>query len=273
VTDLIRRLRGEWPGPAVEPDADMRARLLQRGQVGVRRGGLGLPASYTQKVLATRPGALIAYWPLNEASGGTTAVNAEGTTARNGTYTNVTLGTVGIGDGNTAASFDGSTSHLNVFSSSLASAFNGAEGTYACWLRVSGAGVWSDATIRRVVRVIVNATNQILLFRSSNNNTIGVTYTAGGTNLTQGFAIGGTTEWAHLALTWSKAADQVIGYWNGAQFGTLTGLGIWEGTPTLAMIGAQNTTPTSVWSGSLARAGLWTAPLTPAELRYLARAY
>ena len=77
--------------------------------------------TYTGKIQALGP---IAYWPLSEASG-TTIVDASGN-ARNGAYTAVTLGQAGIGDGRTSASFDGSTSFGDLYSASLAGAFNGA---------------------------------------------------------------------------------------------------------------------------------------------------
>ena len=58
-------------------------------------------ATYYKKVLATEPANLLAYWPLNEGSG-SVADNLEGTAARDGAYTGVTLGQAGIGDGWTA---------------------------------------------------------------------------------------------------------------------------------------------------------------------------
>lgn len=36
--DIIRRLRGAYPGPLLEPDAAKRAALLLLGQTGVRYG-------------------------------------------------------------------------------------------------------------------------------------------------------------------------------------------------------------------------------------------
>lgn len=42
MSDLIRPLRGAFPGEAIEPDADVRAQLALLGAVGVRYGGFGL---------------------------------------------------------------------------------------------------------------------------------------------------------------------------------------------------------------------------------------
>lgn len=37
--DIIRVLRGAWPGPAIEPDPVKRSALPGLGQTGVRYGG------------------------------------------------------------------------------------------------------------------------------------------------------------------------------------------------------------------------------------------
>ena len=72
---------------------------------------------YTDKVLAIQLGNLIGYWQLSE-SGGLTAIDVSGQ-ANHGVYLNVTLGQSGIGDGNTAAGFNGTNSAADVFSSGL----------------------------------------------------------------------------------------------------------------------------------------------------------
>ena len=81
----------------------------------------------TQKVITTQADNLIVYWPLWETSG-TTIDNYEGTAARDGTYSSVTLGETGIGDGKTSPRFDGTNDYCAIHTTSLQSAFNGAEG-------------------------------------------------------------------------------------------------------------------------------------------------
>jgi hypothetical protein len=193
--------------------------------------------------------------------------------ARNGAYTAVTLGAAGVGDGRTSASFDGSTSVANIFGASLATAFNGAEGTAAIWLRVSSAGVWTDATVRRCVIGQVDANNRIDILRSAANNTIQFFYRAGAVSSSVNAGSQSSTGWIHAALTWNKAADQVKAYLNGAQAGaTQTGLGVWAGTfaATTTCIGASSTAPATVWSGTLAHTALWDRALTLAEIASLA---
>ena len=87
-----------------------------------RKHLLLMTPTYIQKVLGIEPGNLIAYWPMSEPSGGI-AINAEGTAARNGAYTGVTLAQPGIGDGNTCPLFDGANDFNNVYSASLDAAF------------------------------------------------------------------------------------------------------------------------------------------------------
>jgi hypothetical protein len=223
---------------------------------------------YTAKVLALSP---IAYWVMGESSG-SVAQDSSGN-GRVGAYTAVTLGAAGIGDGRTSASYDGSTSFCNVHSAGLAAAFNGAEGTAAAWCRVSAAGVWTDATARRVFR-LASATvgNRLEVYRTATNNQIEMDYVAGGTAKGATMTLSPTT-FFHVAITWSASGDAVKLYLNGVQQGaTLTGLGIWAGTfsTTGNVIGANITTPLSVWSGTIAHVAVWASVLTGAQVASLA---
>lgn len=224
--------------------------------------------AYTNKVIALAP---IAYWPLADAAGASVVTDESGN-GRNGTYTAVTLGQTGIGDGRTAASFDGSTSFANVFSTSLQSAFNGAEGTIATWLRVSSSSVWTDATLRSPMTLSVTGSNVVRIRKPTTSNQIQGTYIANAINLS--VTVGTSSlAWLHLAVTWSKSADQVIVYLNGTQSGsTLTGLGVFSGSllSTTTTLGASSTTPAAPWSGLVAHAAVWTTPLSAAQVATLA---
>lgn len=223
--------------------------------------------AYTNKVKALSP---IAYWPLAEASGAT--ATDESGNGRSGSYSNVTLGVAGIGDGRTAASFNGTTSLANMFTASLQGAFNGQEGTIAAWLKVANAGVWTDAATRAAALFSVNAANLIRLRKNGTNNTIACVYVAGGTSKTVAKASFSPTTFFHIAMTWSKAADQMIFYINGAQEGaTQTGLGTFAGAlgATTAVVGAESTAAAQ-WNGSIAHAALWATPLSAAQIATLA---
>lgn len=218
---------------------------------------------YSKRVLDTGP---IAFWPLWEASGSVAQdISGKG---RDGAYTGPTLGQQGIGDGNTCPLFDGTNDRTNIHSASFAAAFDGAQGTLAIWARVSGAGVWTDSTERRTISLTADSSNYISLERYTSNNLLLLIYRAGATTKQVAISPISTTDWMSLILTWNKTADQVIGYYNGIQHGTIkTGLGTWAGalSSTQCCIGAQSTAADQPWDGWLALVPAWDRALTPAE--------
>lgn len=229
------------------------------------------PQAYTNKVETVAPANLIAYWPLSDPVGSTVATDASGN-GRNGAYSNVTLGAAGIGDGRSAATFNGTTSYCNIYSASLATAWNGGEFTLAFWFRVATAGIWVDGAVRRAMQIRVDANNLVLIAKSNSNNTLQASYVAGGTSKTVG-ATTSSVEWLYAAVTVSKTPDQFIFYLNGTQIGsTQTALGAWTGAldSTLCNIGATNTTPANVWSGLIAHVALWNTPLSATQIATLA---
>ena len=229
-------------------------------------------ANYIARVLGTQPANLIAYWPFAETSG-TNADNAEGTAARDGTFgRNVTtMGTgAGIGDGNTAPLFDATNDYCDVDTASLVSAFNGAEGTISFWAKVSGAGVWSDGTLRRLAILLVDGSNYLIIAKNPANN-IQIDFNAGGTG-EQGSsaAVTNNTGWWHCAVTWSKAGEVIRYYLLGTEQATDTALGTWAGSLATVVVGASNTTPTNQWDGYLAHVAIWTTPLDAGDILALA---
>ncbi len=222
--------------------------------------------TYTNKVIALAP---IAYWPLGEGAG--TPITDEGGNARHGVYTGVTLGNVGIGDGRTAAGFDGATSKGNVYSASLAGAFNKDEGSIAAWCKVSAAGVWTDGINRFALRFAADASNLVSLIKQSASNRFDCQYAGGGTFRLQSLT-SAPVGWFHAAITWSVLANQVIVYFNGVATGSPLATPTFTGSlaTTTTVIGAQITTPALVWSGNIAHVAVWTTPLSAAQVATLA---
>jgi hypothetical protein len=186
----------------------------------------------------------------------------------------VPLSPNGIGDGKNAPFFDGVNDFVNIYSAALASAFNGAEGTLMAWAKVSGAGVWTDGTIRRVGFLAADGNNRLYFGKSSAANTVSFGHVAGSTVVAGSAGSMTSTGWLPLALTWSKSSDAVKFYISGSQSGaTLTGVGVWAGTPsaTGSIIGAGDLTPANVYSGTIAHVALFTRPLSPAQIASLAR--
>lgn len=273
VSDNRPRIGG--PAMPVVVASGVQATNVQAGApipVYVVSGSLG--QTYTQKVQGTAAANLIGYWPMDESSG-TVALDASGN-GRNGAYKasgEPLLGQTGIGDGRTCPLFDGTNDYNNIYSASLAGAFNGAEGTIACWCKVAAAGTWTDATDRRPISLRVDANNRLNVNKTATNNQVGSTYVAGGTSKGVSFTTAGPLTFFHLALTWSKSADQLKFYVNGAQVGTTqTGLGTWAGALAVGTtaVGGSDLIGGNPWSGAIAHAAIWTTPLSAAQILALA---
>ena len=230
--------------------------------------------SYTSKVRGIEAASLIAYWPQSEAAGAI-ADNAEGTAARDGAYTGVTLGQPGIGDGLTCPLFDGVEDFNKVYSVSLNTAYTGTAGSIFVWAKVSGAGVWTDLGWRRVIEIGDGGSNKMVIFRPSANGLLQWEHKGNGTSKTITKAGLSTTDWMHLGLTWDDGVvDEAKMYYNGAQEGvTQTGLGNWAGnlSATFTNVGCNNNAiPAHLWSGYLAHAAIWTKALSGAQILELA---
>jgi hypothetical protein len=227
-------------------------------------GGISPQQAYINKVVALSP---IAYWPLDDASG-STARDASGN-GRTGTYSNVTLGATGPVSGGAAASFNGSTSFVNVYSASLAAAFNGAEVTLMGWAQATNwvAGV-------TLFKFGVNGNNDVYIQKNNTSDRFEGFYVAGATTDATSETGGQTsTAWRHAAITVSKAADQMRLYVNGVQVGTTQStLGTWAGTlaNTRCVIGAADTALSNPWLGNLAHVAVFTRALSAADVLSLA---
>lgn len=250
-------------------------REIPAGTVLGGGGGGGAPqgvsgSTYSEKVNGIAPANLIGWWKMAEPSGSVSTDSSS--QANNGAYTAVTLGQTGIGDGLTAASFDGSTSFNNIYSAALNTDFNGQLFTVAGWAKVSAAGVWTDATARTLLRLRVDANNDLNIARTTTDDTLRAIYVAGGTSKNVSTTLS-PTAWFHWAVTVSLAGDVLKFYINGAQVGsTQTGLGTWAGalTSTVCVIGAVSTVPGSVWSGLSAHVLLYNTVLSDAQVLALA---
>jgi hypothetical protein len=218
-------------------------------------------SSFLRQLLGLSP---LAYWPLDEASGST--CNDRSGNGRNGTYSNVTLAQSGQ-NGRTSASFNGTNSKDDVYSAGLSAAFPTTEGTLLLWAKVSGAGVWTDATTRGAFRATsTDGASYITMRRPTDNNLLQLDYYAGAVNKRVSISTS-TTAWFHLALSWSVLNDQVIAYYNGIQYGaTLTALGTWTNAINVAFIGCSTATPAQVWSGYLQDVILFNRPLSALEV-------
>jgi len=221
---------------------------------------------YCKKVLSYAP---IAYWPQWEPSGNVAhcLVNP----AQNGTYTGVTLGQPGIGDGRTCPFYDGATDYTDVETAALKATANGTEGSILVWPRVFDAADWTDGNHRAILALQVSASHNVYIRKTTTNNELQWRYEANDVVNSVSQAGYTTTGPMCLGLTWDKIADEMRAFFGGLQVGaTQNGLGLWAGELNDAVIGAINNTPTWLWHGYLAHAALWDHALPPAVMEDLA---
>lgn len=148
--------------------------------------------------------------------------------------------------------------------------FLGDEGTLLTWPQVNGAGTWTDGLRRRLVRLVVDAGNEVYLDKQPANNTVQFAYRAGGVFKGANTAPITTLDFFSFGMTWSAGDDEAIAYINGVQSGgILVGLGTWVGDLTAAVIGAYNIVPVEPWSGNIGPGLLYSEAKTPAEMAYL----
>lgn len=236
---------------------------------GFGKGEPMLGVDYSEHLLGLFGlGSIVSYLPLWESPGETVAKDIS-RNANNGAYTAVTLGQAGIGDGRSAASFDGSTSFCNWYSAALVAAFNGAEGTLMLWAKVVNAEVWTNGVTSCFGALFTDASNEIELLKSNTNNTLRFYYRAGGTAAKDRSITVSPIEWFSIVMTWSKSDNQVRTYYNGLeQLTPMTTLGTWVGSPisSRCVIGALTITPSQVINGLLAHALLLNRAATAAEI-------
>jgi hypothetical protein len=229
-------------------------------------------AGYIYKLRQIAGDNLIGLWPQNELAGGV-SIDYSGF-GHDGAYTAVTLGQPGVpGTGMTSAGYDGATSLNNFYSASLNTEFDGDQGTAIIPGQVANVGVWTDAVVRYLIRLFVDANNYIFIRKESvPNNSITFEYKAGGVVLTQSTVGLANIDFAPYGITWDISAGgtgEVRYYIRGIPSGAMdVGLGIWAGNlnPAVTLIGAANTGAASVYSGNLATGLLANRAFTPAEM-------
>lgn len=231
---------------------------------------------YERKIRRLFGSALIAYWPLWEASG-TVAADISGS-GRNGAYGAAgaapTLGQPGIGDGHYSPSFDGG-DYVNVYGAGFVGAFNGAAGTVSLWVKMDAVGTWTDGANHYFCHFYVDGNNSINIRKTTVNNVLSWLYQAGGTSKTRSKVGVSAVAWMNLALTWDKAADTVQAYYNGvAEGAALNTLGNWAGALAAAntVLGAYQTNATLGHKGWLAYGLVLNRAATPAEVAAIAYA-
>lgn len=237
---------------------------------------------YRERVLRTQRASLIAYWPLDELSG-TTALNAEGTTARNGAYTGsgITLARPGIGDGSVAAEFPGADTCVGVGSASLGAAWNGDKGSAIVWARIDQASRWADGLVGWWFHMrAADDVNYNVVMGKSASNTLQWRRRSGVAQAVTSVSkvVSAPTGWLFMGMTWDLAVPEIRAYDATGIVGTAaTGFTTWaSGThvpnsPNISVLFAGSLT-LQEWFGRGAHCAVWAgATLTAAEILSLSR--
>lgn len=236
--------------------------------VGVGSGG---EATYSDRVLQYSP---LGYWKLDEVSG-TTAVDSSGN-GHHGTYASVLLDQVD-GAGPTmgrAPYFNGLTGCQVTVAPSILSAINVSEGTMMIWFKAASSTLWtSDNTDRLFFEFGTDLSNRCGIAKTGpwmNYDARGQVILGGVTDAVNYDAQG--VDWFCFVITWSKSADQMKFYVNGAQVGaTQTALGTYSGTPTVCYIG-RFIGGGAVMLGYGHHAAIWTTALSASAISDLSTA-
>lgn len=212
------------------------------------------------RILATERASLLAYLPMSD-SVGSTAVRDYSGNGFDGTPTDITFESLGLGKGIKSGSFNGTTSKVIADQAGLLSAINMAEGTLLIATKLSAA-FWSDNTRRYLFSVYRDSTNQVYCMKYT-DNTLYFTYAGDGTYTEYNYTES-STDTLIYCVTWSKAADKFLVYKNGVLASTeLTGLGTMTGNATVLNIGYLGT---YFWSGLVGQFVLWSKPLTALQI-------
>jgi hypothetical protein len=205
---------------------------------------------YARKLIDTYGASEV--WSLNDRTG--TTVTATATADRNGTYTNVTLDAADSpGTTGQRAPLWDSTDTATVYTSSLTSLFDKSEGSIFIWCKVSGSGVWTDATVRRIFHLTYGTTATLGIRKTNTNDQVAVHYYTGAAYwINAGYVIPSPpTDWFSMALTWSITNSACRGLYNGvAQMTNATAPSLAQSGLTAARIGSSQV-PNEYWSGYL----------------------
>lgn len=150
----------------------------------------------------------------------------------------------------TDANSDGINDAINEYSADFNSAWTPTLNSLGVFAEVSGSGVWTDATVRYLVRRRADASNEQSIFKSATSNRVSFLYLAGGTSKQIDYTWSGLGMHCY-AMTVDKANDLMTAYVDGVVVGTASGLGVWVGnlSSTGVAMGAGASTGTNSWSG------------------------
>lgn len=168
-------------------------------------------------------------WPLIDISSGI-VIKASVNVARNGVETGWDLqNTAGPVTGTLAPYNDGTSDYGDLYSASLASLWNGDEGSVFGWFKADGA-IWTDGVARVLAILLVDTNNFMIISRTTTNNQLDFRWVAGG-SMQQVLTTFSSSDWFSVGMSRSKSGNEMKTFINGAQVGTTqAGAVAWVGS-------------------------------------------
>ena len=230
--------------------------------------GLQDSTTYAQRLLNIDRANLVAGWDQSETSG-TVAADSSGN-GLNATYAaSITLNAAAFADGTPMPLYDANADVVTLPVATLDSPFDPTLGTLMIWLKVRAASVWTDGVSHFAIELGADASNRIFISKSATNNTLSLSYRAGGAAQTKNITYSATSLTA-IHITWNKTSDRVRFYLNGAQDGAdLGSMGVWSGALSnlwTAMGNFISSGGANYWDGYLKYAKLWKSELTAGQI-------
>jgi hypothetical protein len=220
---------------------------------------------YIDLILASAP---LRYWPLDDAAGASSA--RELVAGDSGSPSNVTFGAAGNPVlGGLAASFNGTTSNINIAAGSLPAAFNDDLYTFVAWAQVASVGVWTDGNAGHVMNVNQNASNRSQMGRSTTNGLFTWDHAGNGVLDRVSESSLAVVTWMFLCSTYSTADNVHRAYRDGVERGTAdVAVNAWTGTMAAGQIGRGQSAST-FWNGFISHVAIYNRVLTASEIASL----
>lgn len=198
---------------------------------------------------------LVGWWKFNGNANDSSDYNNDGST------TNVSLTTGQDGSANSAYSFNGTTSYINVNNSTT---FNSAEVTMSAWIRPDVlTGVRTIMAKELSYKYRLSGTGSVGYLTSVNGSSWGINGTAAAPTIT-------ASTWAHVVFTMSVSTGRIVVYVNGNVVGTnLTLAGPMAGYSANNLRIGSHTTGAEGFDGNIDDARFYNRALTESDIQAL----
>lgn len=199
----------------------------------------------------------IAYWPLNEISGGTAVNHGSLGSDVDGTYNSVSLAQTEAPGGGCAPYFDGTNSWVTVYSTTLRDNFPLSKGTILAWCRLESYGGWDW-----ILYFMNDSSNEGLEIRDNGTDSLYYGYTSG-FNKTISFT---PNVWRLVAITYDDDINE--SYWCLNDSKTYGGVAVTLNANFLSSYGTGIGGRWNGWriDGYIAHAAIWDRALSSEEI-------